>query len=77
MRDTSLSQKKAHLMEIQVNSGSVTDEVDCSTSWKKKTLRLDLLCPEFHKLKSFFKNVLVSYKHMKARYGLSSAYTHH
>jgi len=58
---TSLSQKKAHLVEIQINGGSVADEVDRSAPWGKnsdvRALRLDLLSPEC-KLKSFFKLAL-------------------
>jgi len=55
----SLSQKKAHLVEIRVNGGSVVDEVDRSAPWGKnsdvRALRLDPPSPEFRKLESFFK----------------------
>ena len=59
---TGLSQKKAHLVEIWVNGGSVADKVNRSTPWGKnsnfRALRLDPLSPKFRKLKSFFKLAL-------------------
>ena len=39
-------------------------------------LRLDPLSPKFRKLKSFFKNMLASFEHMKSRKGIIDIIPH-
>ena len=41
IRQTPIKQKKAHLMEIQVNGGSIADKVDFSRNLFEKTIDID------------------------------------
>ena len=43
LRNTSLKQKKAHLMEIQVNGGSVSEKVDFANNLFEKTVDVNSL----------------------------------
>ncbi|AXA49604.1 large subunit ribosomal protein L3e [Malassezia restricta] len=71
LRNTSLKQKKAHLMEIQVNGGSISDKVDFAHGLFEKTVDVNSLFTQDENVDIIGVTKGKGYEGVTARWGIT------